>query len=66
MIVDLLIAIINNTELICENYVSIVTCQEVLETSYLGEYCLMYLNVFAVTNKSHKIKNYMLHWCMYF
>jgi len=27
---------------------------------------LCYLNLFVVMNKNYKIKNYMLHWCVYF
>jgi len=48
---------------------SVVTCREVLEyyeTSYIGEYHFVLLNIFIVMNKSYKTKNYMLHWCVYF
>jgi len=24
---------------------------------------MFYLNIYAVTNKNYKTKNYMLHWC---
>jgi len=26
---------------------------------------LFYLNIYVVTNKSYKTKNYVLHWCVH-
>jgi len=50
-------------------YVSVVTCQEVLEyqeTSYFDEYQFVLSEHISLRIKAYKMGNHMSLWCVYF
>jgi len=41
-------------------------CLNIMKHHTLVSTIRFYLNLYVVTNKSYKTKNYMLYWCVYF